>query len=60
LPPPPPPTLVLPIIFLPHFWGLTGLELCQPIANILSGLVSIPFIIVFFRKFSMQKKVVAQ
>lgn len=43
------------IIFLPHFWGLTGLELCQPIANILSGLVSIPFIIAFFRRFRYSK-----
>ena len=46
----------LPLIFiLPRFLDLTGLELCQPIANILSGLVSIPFIIVFFRKFRYTK-----
>ena len=46
----------LPLIFiLPRFLDLTGLELCQPIANILSGLVSIPFIFVFFKKFRYTK-----
>lgn len=40
----------LPLIFtLPYFFGLTGLELCQPISNIISALVAIPFSIAFFR-----------
>lgn len=41
----------LPLIFiLPHFIGLTGIELCQPISNILSGLISLPFVFLFFRR----------
>jgi len=35
------------IILLPHFFGLTGIELCQPISNALSGIIAIPFIIHF-------------
>ena len=35
------PTLLLTV----HFWGLTGIQISQPIADCLSGLVSIPFII---------------
>ena len=47
----------LPLIFtLPRFLNLTGLQLCQPIANVLSGIVAIPFIILFFRKFSTNIK----
>lgn len=45
----------LPLIFtLPHFLGLIGLELCQPVSNILSALVSIPFLIVFFSHIKKQ------
>lgn len=41
----------LPLIFtLPRFLGLAGLELCQPIANALSALASIPFLVWFFSK----------
>ena len=36
----------LPLIFiLPRFFGITGLELSQPLANLLSGLIAIPFLI---------------
>lgn len=36
----------LPLIFiLPRFFGITGLELSQPLANILSGLIAIPFLV---------------
>lgn len=42
------------IIILPRFFNLTGLELCQPIANIFSGLVAIPFVISYFQKLSTQ------
>ena len=39
----------LPLIFvLPRFFGIIGLELCQPLANILSAIISIPFIVFYF------------
>ena len=45
----------IPLIFtLPHFFGITGLELCQPISNFLSALVSLPFLISFIK--NMNKK----
>lgn len=33
-----------------HFWGLLGIQISQPLADMLTGLVSIPFIIAFLRK----------
>ncbi|MBQ3025646.1 MAG: MATE family efflux transporter [Spirochaetaceae bacterium] len=40
----------IPLIFtLPHFFGLTGLMLCQPIANVFSALISIPFLVWFMK-----------
>ncbi len=44
------------VMFIPtlllttHFWGITGIQISQPLADILTGLVSIPFIINFFTK----------
>lgn len=40
------PTLLL----TTRMWGITGIQISQPLADILTGLVSIPFIIVFLRK----------
>lgn len=41
----------IPLIFvLPAIFGITGLELCQPIANTITSLVSLPFIVRYFRK----------
>lgn len=40
------------VLIIPRLFGLTGLELCQPIANILTAITSIPFAIVFFSKLS--------
>jgi Na+-driven multidrug efflux pump len=40
----------IPLIFiLPRVLGITGLEICQPIANILSALISIPFLVKYFQ-----------
>ena len=39
------PTLLLTV----HFWGLTGVQISQPIADMLSGLICVPFIIHFMR-----------
>lgn len=40
------PTLLL----TTHFWGITGIQISQPLADIFTGLVSIPFIIAFLKK----------
>jgi len=40
------PTLIL----TTHLWGITGIQISQPLADILTGLVSIPFIINFYTK----------
>jgi hypothetical protein len=36
------------LIFIP-LWQLTGLELAQAVSEILSALISIPFILTFFK-----------
>ena len=47
----------IPLIFvLPRIFGISGLELCQPIANILTAITSIPFAIFFFNKMSKKVK----
>ena len=38
------------VLVLPRIFGISGLELCQPIANILTAITSIPFAIFFFNK----------
>ena len=38
------------LIITTHFWGLWGIQISQPLADVLTGLVSIPFIINFFTK----------
>ena len=41
----------IPLIFLlPSVWGLTGVEITQPVADVLTFVLCIPFDIVFFRK----------
>ncbi len=40
------PTLIL----TTHLWGLTGIQISQPLADILTGLVSVPFTVAFLRK----------
>ena len=39
------PTLLLTV----HFWGLTGIQISQPIADAITGLICIPFIVHFLR-----------
>ena len=38
------------ILVLPHLIGLTGIQLSQPMADVLSAALSLPFSIAFFRK----------
>lgn len=38
------------IITLPKFWGILGIQLAQPIADIMTFFISIPFAICFFKE----------
>lgn len=38
------------LLITTHFWGITGIQVSQPLADILTGLVSLPFVVVFLRK----------
>ena len=44
------------LIFIPtllittHFWGLLGVQISQPVGDVLTGLMAIPFVISFLRK----------
>lgn len=41
----------MPILLITtRFWGLTGVQISQPMADVATGLLSIPFIISFMRK----------
>lgn len=44
-----------PLYLLTHFWGLWGLELAQPVADVCSFLLSIPFVILFFKEIKAEK-----
>ena len=39
------PTLLVTV----HFWGLTGIQISQPISDLITGLICIPFIVHFLR-----------
>lgn len=38
------------LLITTRFWGIVGIQVSQPLADILTGLVSIPFVVVFLRK----------
>lgn len=38
------------LLITTHFWGLTGVQISQPLADVMTGLVAIPFMISFLRK----------
>ena len=38
------------LMILARTWGLPGIMYAQPIADVLAGLCSVPFLIPFFRK----------
>ena len=42
--------LIPTLIITTTLWGLTGIQISQPIADMCTGLISIPFIIAFLRK----------
>ncbi len=42
--------IFIPILFATtHFWQLFGIQIAQPLADVITGLVNIPFIIHFFK-----------
>ena len=43
------------ILTLPRIWGLTGVELCQPIADALTFCISVPFLVVFLHQLGESK-----
>ena len=46
----------LPLIFLlPHFWGLTGLEITQAVSDVLTCLTCVPFLLSFARTLRRQE-----
>lgn len=38
------------ILTLPHVYGLTGVEICQPIADVLTCCISLPILVAFLRQ----------
>lgn len=38
------------ILITTHFWGLLGVQISQPVADMFTGIVAIPFVISFLRK----------
>ena len=42
------------ILTLPRIWGLSGIELCQPIADGLTFCISVPFLLPFLKELKEQ------
>lgn len=42
--------LIPTLLITTHFWGLTGVQISQPMADIMTGFASIPFVVTFLRK----------
>ena len=42
--------LIPTILITTHFWGLLGVQISQPLADIMTAFVSIPFVVAFLRK----------
>ncbi len=38
------------LIITTHLWGITGIQISQPLADVLTGLASIPFVVAFLRR----------
>lgn len=43
-------TLIPLLLITTHFWGLRGIQISQPLADIATGIISIPFIVSFLNK----------
>lgn len=44
------------ILVLPQLWGLVGVEVCQPIADVLTFLISLPFLLVFLKQLDTMER----
>ena len=48
--------ILIPLLFvLPALWGLTGIQIAQPIADVLTVFLSIPFVVSYFRDMERRK-----
>ena len=43
------------ILVLPRVWGLFGVEICQPIADVLAFVISLPFLVVFLHQLGQRE-----
>lgn len=43
-------TFIPTLLITTHFWGLLGVQISQPVADMFTGIVAIPFVISFLRK----------
>ncbi len=44
------------ILTLPHLWGVVGIEVCQPIADVLTFGISLPFLIQYLRELARMEE----
>ena len=44
------------ILTLPHLLGLPGIEMCQPIADMLTFFISVPFLLPFLHKLNRMEE----
>lgn len=45
-----------PLYLLSHWWGILGLQLAQPIADVLSALLAVPLTVAFLREMKQKNK----
>ena len=43
-------TFIPTLLITTHFWGLLGVQISQPVADVLTGIMALPFVIHFLRK----------
>ena len=42
-------TFIPVLLITTHFWGILGIQISQPIADVITGIISIPFLIYFLK-----------
>ena len=43
-------TFIPTLLITSHLWGLRGVQISQPLADVMTGLIAIPFVISFLKK----------
>ena len=43
-------TFIPTLLITTHFWGLLGVQISQPLADVMTGLIGLPFVVHFLRK----------